>query len=242
MKNTIYNLKRFNDNKIIIHHHLGLGDTIICNGLVNYLTSEKNLTCYLPVKEHYLKMIEFLYRDNKNIVLFPVKNETRDQDVEDFSSSNKVKILKIGFKKVKRDNFNTYFYKQLNIPYEYSFNYFYIPTDKVKEQQLKKHLFEFYNIKSKKYILVHSESSYQQYDLNIESDLDKILIDKESDLHNNLFLYKDLISNATEIHCINGSFLHLVERIDTDAKLYYHHLRKNNIQLKENWNWITYDK
>ena len=142
MKNTIYNLKRFKDNKIIIHHHLGLGDTIICNGLVNYLTSEKNLTCYLPVKEHYLKMIEFLYRDNKNIVLFPVKNETRDQDVEDFSSSNKVKILKIGFKKVKRDNFNTYFYKQLNIPYEYSFNYFYIPTDKVKEQQLKKHLFE----------------------------------------------------------------------------------------------------
>jgi hypothetical protein len=68
------------------------------------------------------------------------------------------------------------------------------------------------------------------------------LIDKESDLHNNLFLYKDLIANATEIHCINGSFLHLVERIDTDAELYYHHLRKNNIQLKENWNWITYDR
>ena len=85
-----------------------------------------------------------------------------------------------------KDKFNAYFYKQLNIPYEYSFNYFYIPTDKAKEQQLKKHLFEFYNIKSKKYILVHSESSYQQYDLNIESDLDKILIDKESDLYNNL--------------------------------------------------------
>ena len=242
MKNTIYNLKRFNDKKIIIHHHLGLGDTIICNGLVNYLSSEKNLTCYLPVKEHYLNMVKFLYRDNKNIIIFPVKNETRDQDVEDFSLANKIKILKVGFKKVKKQNFNTYFYKQLKIPYDYSFNYFHIPTDKEKEDQLKKHLFKYYNVKSDKYILIHSESSYQKYELNIESNIDKIYIDKESDLHNNLFLYRNLIFNAEEIHCINGSFLHLVERIDCKAKLYYHHLRKNNIHLKENWNWITYDK
>ena len=242
MKNTVFNLKRFKDNKIIVHLHLGLGDTIICNGILNYLTSEKQLTCYLPVKEHYLEMVKFLYKDNKNIILFPVKNETRDQDVEEFSLSNKIKILKIGFKKVKNEDFNTYFYKQLKIPYDYSFNYFHIPTDKEREQELKKHLFQFYNVQSEKYILIHNESSYQKYELNIDSELDRIYIDKESDLHNNLFLYKNLISEAQEIHCINGSFLHLVERIDTRAKLFYHHLRKNNMHLHENWNWVNYDK
>ena len=31
-------------NKILVHHHLGLGDHIICNGLINYLSEQKKYT------------------------------------------------------------------------------------------------------------------------------------------------------------------------------------------------------
>ena len=55
-----------------------------------------------------------------------------------------------------------------------------------------------------------------------------------------MFFYEQIIKEAAEIHCINGSFLHLVERIDTKAKLYYHHLRKNNMYLSKKWKWVTY--
>ena len=37
-KNTIYRIDKLSEKTIIIHHHLGLGDIIICNGLVNYLS------------------------------------------------------------------------------------------------------------------------------------------------------------------------------------------------------------
>lgn len=241
MKNTIYKINKFKNNKVLIHHHLGLGDTIICNGLVNYLSNEKGIECFLPVKRHYLNMVQFLYRDNHRVKLFGIDNETRDKDVENFAEKNNLQILKIGFEKVKKNNFNTFFYKQLNIPYEYSFRYFNLPEDSEKHALLEKHLFEFFGINSSNFILVHNESSYEKYELKIESKLDKIVINKESDLFNNLFLYKDLIRKAKEIHCINGSFLHLVERVDSNAQLFYHHLRKNNMQIQNRWEWILYD-
>jgi hypothetical protein len=241
MKNTIYKIKKIKNNKVLIHHHLGLGDTIICNGLVNYLSNEKGIECFLPVKRHYLKMVTYLYKDNQRVNLFGIDNETRDNDVESFAEKNDLQILKIGFEKVKKDNFNTFFYKQLKIPYEYSFKYFNLPEDSEKYTQLQNHLLDYFDIKSNDFILVHNESSYEKYELKIESKLDQIVINKESDLFNNLFLYKDLIRKAKEIHCINGSFLHLVERVDTNAQMFYHHLRKNNIEIQNSWEWVLYD-
>ena len=88
--------------------------------------------------------------------------------------------------------------------------------------------------------MVHSESSYEEYDLTINSSLNKIYVNKETDIFGNMFLYEWLIKNAKEIHCINGSFLHLVERVSTKAKLFYHHKRKNNIYISDNWQWIKY--
>ncbi len=240
-KNTIYKINKIQDNRTLVHHHLGLGDNIICNGIVNYLSKEKKIHCYLPVKNHYLDMLSFLYLGNKNVSLFAVNNESREQDIESYASKNNLEILRVGFEKIKKNNFNTYFYKQLGLPYEYTYKHFNLPEDIKKSEKLKIHLFDYFEIKSKDYILVHDESSYENYKLNIESKEDIIYINKESDLFSNIFLYKDLIRNASEIHCINGSFLHLVERVETNAKLYYHHKRKNNMYLSEKWKWITYD-
>ena len=64
---------------------------------------------------------------------------------------------------------------------------------------------------------------------------------KKTDLFKNLFLYKDLIRDAKEIHCINSSFLHLVDRVDTNAKLYYHDVRGGIIKLKKKWKIIYYE-
>ena len=103
---TLYKIKDIKNNSVVVHHHLGLGDSIICNGIVNYLTNALNITVYLPVKENYLEMMSFLYIENKKVKIFPVKNETRDKDIENFSERNKLDILKIGFDKVKKDLFS----------------------------------------------------------------------------------------------------------------------------------------
>ena len=65
------------------------------------------------------------------------------------------------------------------------------------------------------------------------------------DLFNNIFYYSKLIELAEEIHCIDSSFLHLVDRSVTTNNLYFHNLKNNftegaNLKLLKNWNVIEY--
>ena len=55
--------------KIFIHQHLGLGDMIICNGLIRHLLSltSKNDRIFLFCKNIHYQSIKFMYRDEKKI-------------------------------------------------------------------------------------------------------------------------------------------------------------------------------
>ena len=238
--NNIYKLDQISEKIIIVHHHLGLGDHIICNGLVNKL-SEGLDTIYLPVKSHYYEMIKYLYLDNNKIKLFQVTNNNSEDDVLVYAKKNNLRILRIGFEKVKKNPFNTWFYEQLNYPYEYSFDYFKLPDQQTKGEQLEEHLCKYYSVNKNNYILVHNQSHENTYELKNITSKDVIYMSKDSDLFSNMFYYKKLITNAKEIHCINSSFLHLVERVKTDSKLYYHKVRNSNFKLNEKWNVVNYD-
>ena len=238
--NNIYKLDHLSEKKIIVHHHLGLGDHIICNGLINKL-SESLETIYLPVKSHYYEMIKFLYLDNKKIKFFQVTNNNSEDDVSIYAEKNNLRILRIGFEKVKKNPFNTWFYEQLDYPYDYSFDYFKLPDQESKGEELEAHLCDYYSANKDNYILVHNQSHENIYDLKNIINKDIIYISKDSDLFDNMFYYKTLIANAKEIHCINSSFLHLVERVKTDSKLYYHNVRSSNFKLSDKWNVVNYD-
>ena len=94
------------------------------------------------------------------------------------------------------------------------------------------------NVNPNDYVLVHRDASNNTYELNIESD-NLIYIDKETDIYNNVFLYSKLIKDASEIHCINSSFVHLVDGIETSGKLIYHDVRGSIIKLKKKWKIIN---
>ena len=70
--------------KILIYHHLGLGDHFSCNGLVRYLYKKNNKkqSFYLVCKRRYKKMVDFMFRDLKLLKIIPVsnfsQNESRD--------------------------------------------------------------------------------------------------------------------------------------------------------------------
>jgi len=239
-KNIIYSLKNFSEESLIIHHHLGLGDHIICNGLINQL-SELLPKIYLPVKTNYLDMIKFLFKEINNINFFEVSDKNSDEDVKKYASDHNLKILRIGFEKVRNNPFNKWFYEQMEMPYSYSFEKFYLPNDDGMSQKLKNHLINYYDVNVDRFALVHNESHDKTYNLQISNDIDKVFVNKETDLYNNLFFYKNLIETAEEIHCINSSFLHLVDRVPTNAKLFYHHIRKSNFELSDNWKKVEYE-
>ena len=232
-KNTVYKINKLSTKTIVLHHHQGLGDVIICNGLVNYL-SEQFEKIILPINENYYEQIYYLYIENPKVEIIEIKNES-----EIYKKFQNNQILRVGFEK-NFGKFNTSFYKQLNVPYSISFDFFHIPRDAKKETDLMNHLMKHHKVKAK-YRLVHKSSSYGQVELSLDDSLPCIFIEKDTDIFNNIFLYTKLIENAEEIHCIDSSILHLVERIPTKSNLFFHPIKKQGqatekLELYKDWN------
>ncbi len=231
--NTKYKIESIKSNQVVIHHHLGLGDLIICNGIINLL-SEKFEKIYIPSLEKNLSHTKYLYSENQKVKIFKIN---KNKEIYGYKPS--IEKLRIGFEK-NYGKFNVSFYKQLKLPYSNSFDFFKLPDNKEDENKLFEHLMNFYNIE-KDYILVHRTSSQGQVDLKISNEIPIVYVEKNSDIFNNIFLYKKVIQNAKQIHCIDSSFLHLVERIDTKAELFFHPVKKEGkvsekLELYKNWN------
>lgn len=234
-KNTFYEFQHIKNSEIIIHHHSGLGDAIICNGIINYL-SEKFDKIYLAAHNKISNHLDYLYSENDSVELLIY------DDQKEIYKNKKIPVLRIGFEKNNK-NFNTSFYEQIGLDYEISFDYFYIPTDENKEKNLQNHLIKEYKV-TNQFGLIHQVSSYGKVNLNIKNTFNNIFVEKETDIYKNIFLYKKVIENAVEIHCIDSSFLHLVERVPTSAKLYFHNnktetQKSEKLFLMKNWEIIN---
>ena len=58
------------------------------------------------------------------------------------------------------------------------------------------HLLKFYNIDKSEFVIVHNESHEGTYNLKNIKTSNVIYMTKESDLFNNMLLYRELIINA----------------------------------------------
>lgn len=216
---------------IILHHHLGLGDHFLCNGLVHKVSEEYD-EVYLACKEHNYETVEYLYSESPKIKIFKIHNYEHEE-VNAFSTITGISILKVGFEKCNFKNWDRSFYDQLNIDFSEKYKSFYIPKNPPKI---------ILPTPNESFILVHNEASVGKYDLNIETNLKIVEILKG--ISNNLFSYLDLIKNASEIHCINSCLFHLIDSIpDITDKLYYHNVRKKEPDPTLNYRWqrVNYD-
>lgn len=241
---TIYTLKDLDTKEFILYHHLGLGDHIICNGLVNYISTKKD-KIFLPVNEIFHDQIAYLYSKNKKIKTLPFfVKEVNDVSnlIIKYSNDHNLPILKVGFESRlnQKTPFYKSFYKQLGLKYNTSYKYFNCPTNKEKESLLYSQLLDQFKVKNENYILVHDEASDENYNLKIKTELKKISLSHKYDIFNNIFFYRKLIMEASEIHCVNSSFAHLLDRFDTKGKRIYHDIRGGRLKFKKKWSYIDY--
>lgn len=216
----------------IIHHHLGLGDHFVCNGLVNVIADDYDKVYVSCWKSNY-ETVKTLYSESEKVKVFTIVDEYKD--VEYFSKFLNLPVILVGFQYCDRNEWNTSFYKQLNIDFSKRYTRFELPKFIPHEEDI-------FNLFSKeKYCLVHRESSEGKYDLNIDTDLPIIEIEKGTDPYGNLLSYRKLIENASEIHCINSSVFHLVDSIDPKVKLVYHDVRSKDFKIEDKWSIIEYD-
>ena len=99
--NTFYDFKQINNSEVIIHHHSGLGDAIICNGMVNYL-SEKFDKIYLAAHYKIYDHLNYLYSENDAVELLHYEKAI------DIYKNKKLPVLRVGFEKNSK-KFNSYF-------------------------------------------------------------------------------------------------------------------------------------
>ncbi len=108
-----------------IYHHLGLGDHIICNGIVrHYQEIYGDVTVFC--KSHYSTNVKYMYRDNEKIIVLPIGE---DSDVLNYINQNNINsdLIVVGFNKPRFNTtktFDEWFYNTVNLPFEYRFSKF----------------------------------------------------------------------------------------------------------------------
>jgi len=218
---------------ILLYHHLGLGDHIVCNGLVRTVCEMiPNSRIFLPTKKHNYISVSRMYWDEPRIIPCEVNS---DMDVQHLSQLKLCdKIIQVGFSKVRED-WDVSFYDTNGFPFEYRWSKFKIVRDKSRESALRQKL----GIEKKeKFILVHNKGSNAEYDLKIETEYRKVFVQPVT---NCMLDWCELTESAEEVHCIDSSFVHLAQSLNVKRGI-FHNIRtmSTSFSLKNSWETVDY--
>jgi hypothetical protein len=208
-----------------IHHHLGLGDHIICNGMVRHFCKKYDNVVIFSYTRYY-ENVNYMYRDLDNLEIFDFD---REEDAIMFVESNttvKNNLIKPGFEKLDscldRMTFDEAFYHLAGLDFQIRFDEFYIERDMDRENEVCKTL----NPDGEKYIFVLDDPD-RGYNIDMEKVTNEYKIIR-NDYQFGMFDYIKLLENAEEIHMMQTGFLDLVNSYKMDKpKIYRHNYVRN---------------
>lgn len=208
---------------IYLNWHLGLGDCVLCNGLLRVFARRYN-EVIIPCYEKNIKAVEGMFSDLKNVSYVIVGSSGNVMVAATFEH------FKIGDAGERfrdfGDSFDQAFYRQAGIPFEERWNSFHIPNLDPAP-------------KSNGYAFIHDDASRGFRIRTEEISEDRIQFHQPVSLD----MLCDTIQHASEVHVINSAMLHLAESIPTAGKLYYHRYVRDESPfdrpvLKKGWTII----
>jgi hypothetical protein len=239
---------------IVVLHHLGLGDHIMYNGLVRFLSRQNKIILF--VWERYFKEISYMYRDVDNLQfcrLFLETQEEVDHNINTIAHDERLIIGNIEVNGVIHNNTdvnsNTYLFEQyesVHVPRNTLYD-FYVQDDHFMENKV-------YDIfkqitQNKKYILVHQDPSRNfLLDMSkIQPRDDCILFDIGLNKFTSsfrIFHFKKVLENAEEFHGYNSFWIWLLEFWNITIPKYNHlyvrrDLNPEKYMKTENWKIIS---
>ena len=115
--------------RLIVHHHLGVGDHLICNGLVNYLLEAFELEClYLVCTKTNAPTVRFLYSDEPRITILEFNWPKLSQQDFVYLASNQLGVPVLTIVARASDNFDVEFYQSLGVPFDVRWSHFRLPA------------------------------------------------------------------------------------------------------------------
>lgn len=218
--------------KIVIHHHLGMGDAIECNGMVRFF-AEKYDIVDIFAKHNYYDATAFMYRDTDKIVVNKIDGGKEYQEVANFLKSYDGEVLIPGhvnyfnnldfFKKMQYSPGRA-FYHLADVPWKFRNEKFKIQRDPKEETRVLKKL----NPSGESYIFVHDDPSR-----GFHVDVDTPFATVRNDPTESFFNMLGVLEAAEEVHCMSSSFLCLIDCLDdkVDIKKKFLHKKVRNVDL-----------
>ena len=225
--------KPTNHSIVVLEPHLGLGDNLICLGLVRALSKrEPNTHFYYVCLHRCYHSLAWMFQDLDNVFLFAVQGGRQARQLAGFLNA---RYVPIGIEGVDLKRFDAFFYEQHQVDFDQRWSNARVPPGPQSEA-----LYQMLNPNNEPYFLVcNSESGPSQYELQIANP-EKIKIIKVGPVTNNIFDWATLVAGATEIHTIDTSFAHFVESEMYGRHLmplYYHLARISNTEFTRRLPW-----
>lgn len=217
---------------MILHHHLGLGDHFVCNGLVNFMARQLREPIFLPCKVRNYPTVAYLYSDNPLVKPFTVEGIDEVMAVESYAARHSLSLLRVGFEKCDLRRWDRSFYEQVGVDFVERYRSFHLPRSRPAVM---------IQPPPGPFILLHDEGSCGALKLRIKTDLPVVRVVPQEGAH--LLSYLDLIAKAEEIHCIDSSVYHLVDSlVITTPRLFLHDVRKSGtlFGVSSKWNIVRY--
>jgi hypothetical protein len=194
-----------------IYHHLGLGDHIICNGLVRHYKEIHGQVGVFCKNSNY-EVVRYMYRDDENIQVYGIID---DSDIENCIAANGIEnyVVRVGFENLYKCNAKTFdvsFYEGCKIPFLVRFTDFHIDRDLDLERKILDEL----NPNREKYIFTHNVNKDK-----IKSNF-KIIDNPENF---NIFNLISLIENAEEVHVMESSIKNLINSYKMSKPKFFYH-------------------
>lgn len=192
---------------LILYHHLGLGDHMMCHGLVRE-TCKHYPKVIIFAKSHNLVSVQFMFRDISNLEIV----EGDDAGANSFLEQHpEMEVRRIGFSGIDwiaGPPLDVQFYNMGGLPIDKKYNEFKVIRDSEREEKL---FAELVPDGVEDYIFLHHDP-----DRGMDIELDRI----SSDLHiiqpdpkytDCIFDYWKILENAAEVHLIDSSFQHMLD-------------------------------
>jgi hypothetical protein len=204
-------------NPLVLHHHLGMGDHIICNGMVRSLLNNAKFytDVYVFAKERNAKRVVRMFDDDSRIHVLSIPSNQNEIDyVNAFVSQNHImNFMRCGFGAVDNlqlmgvaKDFDEALYLSAGIPYEKRWSEFRIRRDPVEEGRVYRKL----NPTGEAFMFVHDDPSRGiSFTPSNPNGLKIIKNDPTEDIFDMCLL----LEKATEIHCMESSFRCLIEHL-----------------------------
>lgn len=193
-------------NSLYVLSHLGIGDHMLCNGLIRNLATKYGLI-QIPCFLHNYESVHFMFKDLPNVQAVAIKDEADAIRLAQLNGS-----LRLGYYSLdsfNSDIFDQEFYRQAGVPFKERWDNFRIGCSVADA-----------GWDHPDYAFVHDDRErtfgieYSRIELPIVKPV------KNGHIFNNL----KLIRSAAEVHCINSSFLILVDSLPEvpGQKLFFH--------------------